>query len=97
MYRRRSKLNSSVNKAVLGSVIKAHTMYDELVNDTLPNIGEELYWLDTELQDWEAGELDSSYDDYIKECADIVREFNGRLHKLHTELHIRVQELDVED
>ena len=89
--KRSKKLNSSVDTMDAIDVLRE---YKETIEDTIPGIKEELDWLSIEIQDYVDGELDDSYAEHIKACIKELQEVMDELHKLHTGVHVFINELD---
>lgn len=88
---RRKKLNSSLDTM---EAIDALREYKETIEDTIPGIKEELDWLSVEIQDYVDGELDASYSEHVKACIEELQEVMNELHKLHTGVHVFINELE---
>lgn len=89
--KRSKKLNSSLDTM---DAIDAIREYKETIEDTIPGIKEELDWLSIEIQDYVDGELDDSYAEHVKACVEKLQEVMNELHKLHTDVHVFINELD---
>ena len=85
------KLNSSLDTM---DAIDALREYKETIEDTIPGLKEELDWLSIEIQDYVDGELDDSYAEHVKACVEKLHEIMSELHKLHTDVHVFINELD---